>query len=640
MVLSRLYSPFYLLAIFSIVAYLYVSNLTGGAYDVAAHYSLIDKIDKDFFINQGYTANLDEMAKYPPGAHYLSSFINYFTGSALISMNLVNLLSLFCIWCFISLMLIETGPTSIILVLVSISCVYFLGLNLPVFGLEVVGGNFLFGQFVSTAYFFIFIYQLYQTNLSYLQNLVLSLLAFYFGLYLHASFALIYLSGSCLHFLYFYVLTIDSSKIKKLLLLFAYGLCGVLAFVCHPYTKFANEMKLHNGSLYFTYFTNTPTDLSREGVWFIFVVLLTSSLIFLICLLNKNIRSKSPRSLIHINLFLLGAACITAAQLILLEGGIVAPYVVKKNFFVLFTFSVLIMSMLLAAGVKGIHNRFFMQRTRSSMHSVVFIPLIFIVIVKSYYSSSQSDIKEIMKSQAIARDFFAQSIDDVSYRNTIAQFHKLSMASNWMITLSELQVDKKGILSQAVTSEDMSILPGSAFVLSETRGDGVHDNGILMGDYRVYSADAYKTPLSVSSGVAVDTNIKNVYTSQFLTKGFSYPEVWGTWTDEARAEIKFSLSRSPSRTISIILNVNAWIDRGHDNFLVTAIYRGKQIGSHTFSDSRVTDWVLNIDKHEVDPDNVIVVDLVFNNSVSPQSVGVSADPRKLGLGLRRFVVIY
>lgn len=646
----RLITILYSLSVFVVIAFLYHSNMTGGAYDVAAHSSLVDKIDKDFFISSGYTANLNEMAKYPPVAHYIAAFLNYFTDSTLLSMNLVNLMSLFAIWIVIALILLETGPIALMVVSSIIGWTAWHGMVLPIMGLEVIGGDFLYGQFVSTAYFLVLMYALYRSKFSLRSSLIVSLIGFYVGLYIHASFAVIYFAGSCFYFIFNEFIAAKGNGFvrSRILSIFGYGLVGVLFFLTHPYTKFANEMKLHNGHLAFSYFTSGPTDLSFFGAFFIVLMLFLSGIIISFYIFAPKFRKILSPNLTLVAIFLLGATCIAALQFLLFELGEASPYVVKKNFFALFTFSLIIIAILAEKAFIYFIPRFYdLVPLNKRVMVVVFTPALFILISVIYWSSSQSSIAVIMKAQAVAKDYHARSVGDPSYRNTVAQFQGISMPSNWMITLSELQVEKHSIqwkvagpLSKAVVLEDMHALPDTAFVLSEAREDGIPDNGLLTGPYRVYSAKAYNTPMLAPSGKAIIFNDKNPYAAHYLSEGFSWPEPWGVWSDEEQAEIKFSLTKPPIQPVSIVLNSTAWIAKGHESFIASVFFKGKQVATREYSDNKVIAWQFYLSPQDIGIDREIVIKLKFSNSVSPLLVGQSLDPRKLGVGLLSLHILY
>jgi len=643
---ARLIAILYSIAVFLVIAYLYHSNLTGAGYDVGAHYSLIDKIDRDLFISSGYTANLWEMAKYPPGAHYIASFLDRLTGSSLLSMNLVNLISLFCIWIVISKLLLETGLFAFMIVASIITWTAWCGMALPILGLEVVGTNFLFGQFVSTAYFLVLMYALHRIKLNIRLSLIASLIGFYVGLFLHASFALIYFAGSCFYFAFYELIATEERKglmWSRILSILSYGVAGALIFLAHPYTKFANEMKLHNGHLAFSYLNTIPTTLSSYSTFLIISTFLLAGLIILIYSFAPKLRKILTPNLILLSTFLLGATCIAILQLLLFYYGEVSPYVVKKNLFGIFTFSIIIVGILSETIVINFLPRFY-DFAPFCKQAIVIVatPVLFILVSVFYWSSSQADLTEVKKAQAIAKDYHAhaQAVGDPSYRNTVAQFHELSMPMNWMITLSELQVDKLGPLWKAAQTQNMLGLPNTAFVLSEARDDGTPDNGYLTGPYRVYSAKAYNSPMLAPSEKTIVFNDKNRHVKRYLSEGFSMPEPWGTWSAEEQAQVKFALSKAPTQPISVVLTSTAWLAKGHESFTATAYFRGKQVATHEFTDSKAIDWQFYIPPQEVSTDREIVINLKFSNSTTPLRVGQSADPRKLGIGLQSLKVIY
>ena len=627
-----------------IVCIAYHANMTGGGFDVAAHYSLIDKIDRDFTINSRYVDNLDEMKHYPPGAHYMASFLDYLTDSPLVSMNLINILALACGWIIITKILLETGIFAVLFVGIVISLAGFRGTVLPLFGLEVVGGNFLFGQFVSTTYFLACIYFLHKSKLSLLSRVFVSVVLFYIGMFFHPSFALFYFSGSVFYFSFYKFISIreNKSSLASVVLILIYGACGIVLFVTHPYTKFATEMKLHNGHLGFSYLTKGATDLSTNGVFFIVLTWLVSGAIVLIAFFNNKLREFFGENGILISSFLFGGALLTILQVLLFEYGVIAPYVVKKNLFGIFTFLLIILAIFFEKIF--LRNSSFQSKTRYYSIEIglkfCFTPVLFIMMAMFYWSSSQSNLALIKEAQFVAHQYHLLSVGDPSYRNTVAQFHKLSMPMNWMITLSQLQVDKQSALSKAVISEDMSKLPPSSYVLSEARGDKVSDNGKLKGPFRVYSSTEYIKPILAESGKAIALNNNNPHTIDYLSKGFSSPEPWGTWSDGESAEIIFSISHKTAKPISVILSTNPWLTKGHESFNVTAFCNNTKLAEYFFKKPEIVNWTFDIPPDVLMGETNVAIKFIFTNNSSPLLVGQSADPRYLGLGMRSLQVIY
>lgn len=627
-----------------IICILYYENMTGGGVDIASHYTLIDKIDRDFTISSGYVANLGEMEHYPPGSHYIASLLDKFTDSPLVSMNLINLIALACGWIIISKILLETGVLAVLFVGGIITLASFYGLVLPFFGIEVIGGNFLFGQFVATTYFLSCIYFLHKSKVSFYSQIILSILFFYLGLFFHPSFALFYFSGSFFYFLFYKFISIIEKKnsLTRVVPIIIYGFCGVLIFITHPFTKFANEMKLHNGHLGFSYFTNGATDLSTIGIYFIILTWLFSAVIFCIGLLNFKFRKFFGKNGVLLSSFLFGGSLLVILQLALLEYEVIAPYAVKKNLFGSFTLLLMIIALIFD---KVIFN-YILFKTYSRFNLIeeylklILTPALFILMATIFWSTTQTNLASVKSAQNVAHQYHLISFGDTSYRNTVAQFRDLSMPMNWLITLSQLQVDKNSILSNAVRNQDMSMLPTSSFVLSNVREDGITDNGMLEGPFRVYSSQEYVRPAIALNGHTIVLNNSNLHTTDYLNKGFSLPESWGTWSDGEKAAISFSVSKTTSKPVTVLISTNPWLTKGHESFTANAYYKDIKISEFLFDKPDIINWKFNISPDILLGETNIVIQFRFSNITSPLLVGQSADPRLLGIGIRSLQVSY
>jgi len=84
----------------------------------------------------------------------------------------------------------------------------------------------------------------------------------------------------------------------------------------------------------------------------------------------------------------------------------------------------------------------------------------------------------------------------------------------------------------------------------------------------------------------------------------------------------------------------AGLPKGHESFMVTAFFKGKQVSTHEFTDPKVIDWQFYISPQDLGTDREIVIKFKFTNSTSPLMLGLSADARKLGIGVRSLKAIY
>ena len=148
-------------------------------------------------------------------------------------------------------------------------------------------------------------------------------------------------------------------------------------------------MKLHNGHLGFSYFTSSPTDLTFFGAFFIFLILFLSGIIISFYIFAPKIRKILSLNLTLVAIFLLGATCIAALQFLLFELGEASSYVVKKNFFALFTFSLIIIAILVEKIFIYFIPRFYdLVPLNKRVMLVVFTPVLFILIPVIYWSST------------------------------------------------------------------------------------------------------------------------------------------------------------------------------------------------------------------------------------------------------------
>ena len=632
---------FYITSVVLLFCIGFSEHITGTTVDIASHYSLVDKIDRDFFINQGYIENLGEMSGYPPGAHYAAAAVNLVTNSGLVSMNVINLLALALGWIVIAKIIMDESILALFYLTAMILFISMSSTNMPLFGLEVVGGNYLYGQFVSTGFFIGLGYFIYKFNGSMLSRLAFSLLGFYIGIHIHASFALGYFAGSFFYFLCdccFGTEKINFS-IRRTALIFVYGAIGSLLFYTDFYTKFATAIRKHNGSLGFSLFSNGAEDVAAMTYVIIFGSMFFTVLGLVLYRVNSSFRNRFGNSFTFINSLLLGLSFIAAIQVILLHLGEVAPYVVKKNLFGIFTFSIVLISIYISSLTK--HYSIFQWDNsflQSDITKVALSPLLFVLLALFNWSKSQIDLTSVVSAQKVARAYLHQSEGDVSYRNTIAQFSKLSMPMNWLITVSELQVYKWSPLSTVVVHQTPNDLPKSAFVLTEKKNHGAIDNGLLKGEFRVYSARNYLLPAKARYGQTVFLTIANPDSVRYLGKGFSKPEVWGVWAAEDDVHLRFVLERVSSPVVSVTLSVRPWLAVGHDKFVATASVGGVNIAKREFLNPQTSVWTFDVPTKFGDSKGEIDILFTFDNPSSPKLLGISEDARKLSLGFESFTV--
>ena len=172
----------------------------------------------------------------------------------------------------------------------------------------------------------------------------LCLIAFTIGLFIHATFTVIFLAGTLFKFLVFSINEHwGSSKfIKEFCIVMIYGVFGLVIFYFHPYSEIAQMMKLHNGSLGFSGLAG-KSNLESSG-YILIISTFCYSLFFLIKYVNNKATCLREQTHLDLNCYLFGASLVCALQLFLLHLDVVSYYVVKKNFFVMGTFFLMALS--------------------------------------------------------------------------------------------------------------------------------------------------------------------------------------------------------------------------------------------------------------------------------------------------------
>ena len=226
------------------------NHLTGGANDLAVHYVLLKKIIIDGSVNVGYYLNLDEMVNYPPGAHYFAAIVNKLSNNLIVSMNIINIISMVTIYTCIANIICKYNNYTILFILVFIIAIFRININIPIIGLEITKGNFLFGQLLGSA-IFIYYYFCCLTPHKNQINYVYLYLIFFIILFIHATPALMLAATFFINKLINEVL-MKEKNINIILKLLFISIIFMAIFVFHPYTQFASgEMRLHNGYIFF-----------------------------------------------------------------------------------------------------------------------------------------------------------------------------------------------------------------------------------------------------------------------------------------------------------------------------------------------------------------------------------------------------
>lgn len=126
--------------------------------------------------------------------------------------------------------------------------------------------------------------------------------------------------------------------------------------------------------------------------------------------------------------------------------------------------------------------------------------------------------------------------------------------------------------------------------------------------------------------------------TRYAVNGWSGQEDWGTWTDGFKASLKLPIAAaglSAGWGLELTIEANAFGNPKHPRQTVRVIVNDEDMGelSWEVADGPQT-LALKIPRRTAVKRNTVAVVLDLGDATSPEALGVSKDPRKLGLGVR------
>ncbi|GEM_PF-2176794 len=131
---------------------------------------------------------------------------------------------------------------------------------------------------------------------------------------------------------------------------------------------------------------------------------------------------------------------------------------------------------------------------------------------------------------------------------------------------------------------------------------------------------------------------KTENTYQYLSMGWSAPEPWGTWSDGDAAMIVMKLASEPAQDLVLALDGHAFVTAKHPHQEIDLKVNGHPLGTiHYDFPSSDEIRTVPIPKAFI-ADRLVKLEFGFKDAISPKELGLSQDPRRLGLGLVSLVL--
>lgn len=129
-----------------------------------------------------------------------------------------------------------------------------------------------------------------------------------------------------------------------------------------------------------------------------------------------------------------------------------------------------------------------------------------------------------------------------------------------------------------------------------------------------------------------NTNDKNSQNATVvLLSGWAYPEAWGAWSTSNAASL--SLPKPPSKAKSLLVEARALVSKKHPEQIVKILINGQLRNTSTLIQEDGNQIIIPLEVTDFS-NSRLVVELQLPNLVSPSSLGMGQDDRKLAIGLK------
>jgi hypothetical protein len=137
-------------------------------------------------------------------------------------------------------------------------------------------------------------------------------------------------------------------------------------------------------------------------------------------------------------------------------------------------------------------------------------------------------------------------------------------------------------------------------------------------------------PISLNKPFSFDKSSSYAYLP-YLLDGWAYPEAWGTWSNATKASITLPLPKD-NEAKTLVLTARALVNQTHPNQRVKIWVNGIYATTATLHKDSNNHIEIPLNK-EAKQQGYVIVGMIFSNSVSPKSIGISDDIRALVISL-------
>lgn len=582
-----------------------------GSPDYILHFTLIDEIMRSGGVAPDAESRISVMALYPPVSHWMAALIGWVSGSGLVGISLVSISAVFLSY-LIAVRLVADTPIKLALFLAAFLV---LSQTFSLVGWEIVS-SFFYPQLVGDAFYFLALLLLVRAERLSHRAAVFIVMGTV-TMWVQPINALHIVAAGCV------VLAIEGIKFWRERKAFplhyaAASLSAVMiagiTLALNPELKLMQQISANNGALEFWY-TH---------------IMLAAALCAIVCAANawRYIFKNASKVDLVVSSAGLAACALAALQFLAFElHGDGSPYAIKKHMFIVVTVAMM-------NGVRLVGALISKWDMKKPWLVACAAPLVAAYVSTWPLHDFTIPLAPTVRAFAQAREIATYQFRGITSENTVSDDRSLPLLSNALIS----RVAFNHQLNYQWWISGMKITDGVQYAMVRRTPASDKNCGPIYAWTAKYavvdSSCATKYPVGDPLSFIVGGN-----GWQYARDGWSVPDALGTWTlGDVGGKVVLPLSANSKGPFDLDIDGYAFISPKHPNQIIDVEVNGTKVAQWEFSEAAPTGK-----KEALIPENLVKdgnLTIVFKapDAVSPAKLGMSADARVLGLGIKTIIL--
>jgi hypothetical protein len=554
------------------------------------------------------------MAGYPRLAHWMAAGLGYLTGSGIVAMWLLSIVSIYA--CYFSLGRIATSGVHPAGSLFFAALVLALVSSRAIIGFEIIG-NFFYPQLIGTAIYCVTLLVLIAIgHWNALVRVLLVLGLFAFTLEVHTVPAL-HMAGA-FGLLLVLELTLEFIRSKRVgmtsimaIVLFAVGALLVLWF--DPSLRAAIVIAQHDGTLIFGLSAGFLTGMAVVAGGIAARILWTKL---------RSDQSVTTADLVTFAALWAAIGLVLAQYAAITLFGNGSPYIVKKHLFIVLTLG--IVSLARSAGYMLPNPKL---RPSLPILTALVAAAVCTIILRGPAISLYPMVHDLAYAERAA------SFPEFKPGNTLVAAESLHPVVRYLISITAFKAKLDDPKSLSLIDESSTAEQDTDFVMLDR-------SPALVATCKERHAETPRfviVPASCLGQLSPDDLLLSFGAAgnggAHLSSGWWPQEAWGVWERDSPAVITVQLPPGlRNADLNMLIKTNAFVVPQKPTLTVDVAVNGKQVATLLLPPARQPTSI-PIPRQSTE-DGVLKIVFTAKDAVSPASVGHNADGRVLGIGLK------